>query len=186
MGGQQSRASRIVCETVRPYADADLLDAHMGGLEMAPHTPRRSWRPGEAGAPLVSRSKHGDGVLAAIGREDEIGVVGDQRARHRAQVRDGRDVLLRLDVDHVDGIVRGVGDVDPPGRLMHGGVIEAAGLRVLGQIDEPSMSERHVSARPRARPPAARRWPRCASARPRSRHSPPARPTARRAGRAGA
>src|SRR2546428_788345 len=194
------RAPRIIGQSVGPDADADLADHHMGGPDMAPHTPQRSWRPGGAVAPLdtprrswrpggavaplvtlrVPDGENADGVVAAVGGEDEIGR-RDQCARDGAQPRDGADVLLRLDVDDVDGVVRGVGDVDAPGGFVHGGVIEAAALRMRGQVDEAEMLERHVSARPRARRPGVRRSPRCGRARPRSRRSPPERPTARRA-----
>ena len=60
------------------------------------------------------------------------------------------DVSLSGDVDHVDGIVRGVRDVDASRRLVHGRMIEAAPLRVRGQVDEA-----RGAAAPRQRPPAS-------------------------------
>jgi len=41
-----------------------------------------------------------------------------------------------MDVDDVDGVVRGVRDVGQAGRSVNGGVIEATGSDVRGEIDE--------------------------------------------------
>jgi len=129
---------------------------------------------------LLAGAEDPDGILRAVGGEDEIGL-GDERARDARQPPDGEEVALLLDIDHVHRVVGGMSDVDLSGRLVHGGMIEAAGLGVRGKIDEAEVPERHVSSPARARRRAARHCPRCGRARPRSRRSPPAPPTDPRA-----
>ena len=147
MSDEESRAPWIVCETIRPNADPDPVDRG-----------------------TVVGAEPCDRVLPSVRRDDEIRSGRDERARDRCQVSDGADVLLRRDIDDVHGVVRGMGHVDPARRLVDGGMVEAAGLRMRGQLDEPPMPKRHVSVPPRAPRPGAPRAPRCGPVRPHTRH----------------
>src|SRR5919198_5651379 len=95
MRNEQSRAPGIVGESVRPYSNGDLFHARS-----------------------LSGGEHANGILATVRREHEV--VRNQRSGDRGKVRNGSDVSLNRDVDHIDGIVRGVGDVNPTGRLVYG------------------------------------------------------------------
>src|SRR5439155_23141716 len=144
MRDQESCAPGIVRQSVRPSPDRDLFDARNFSGREKPYR-----------------------VLTTVRREHEIGL-GDERPRDSGQVRYGPYVSLSRDVDDIDGVVTGMGDVDAPRRLVHCCMIESAGLRVRGQADEAEMPQRHVSARQPAQPRGARRWPRCDHARLRS------------------
>src|SRR5262249_56956676 len=89
--GEEPRAPRVVGEAVRTDPDGDLLHA---------------W---------IADGEHSDGVLAAVRGEHQIRF-GDERPSDAGQPRNRLDVPPRRDVDHVDRVVRGVSDVDPPRR----------------------------------------------------------------------
>src|SRR5207249_4213364 len=78
--------------------------------------------------------------------EDDIARVGDQGPGDFAQARDRTYVTVFPGVDHVDGVVGGVGDVEPGGGRVHGRVVEPAFARVRRQIDVPLGFEAHPGA----------------------------------------
>jgi hypothetical protein len=146
MSDQESTAPWIVCETIRPNADFDPVDRG-----------------------TIVWAEPCDRILPSVRRDDEIRPGRDERARDRCQVPDGADVLLRGDIDDVHRVVRGVGHVNPTRGIVDGGMVEAPGLRMRGQCDEPPMPKRHVSVPPRAPRPGAPRAPRCGPVRPHTR-----------------
>ena len=76
--------------------------------------------------PLVTRRECRDCVLATIACEDEPARFRDERTCHSHEARYRFNVPISRAVDHVDGIVTGMCDVDPIRGWMNIGVIEAA------------------------------------------------------------
>ena len=76
--------------------------------------------------PLGTRRKHRDGILASIGREDEPARFRHERTCHCREAGYRFNVSILRAVDHVDGIVAGMRDVEPIRGRMNIGVIEPA------------------------------------------------------------
>src|SRR5262249_10273429 len=75
--------------------------------------------------PLVRRRECRDCILATIAREDETARFRDERTCHSREVRYRFNVPISRAVDHVDGIIACMCDVEPIGGCMNIGVIEA-------------------------------------------------------------
>ena len=96
-----------------------------------------------ASEPGRPRIEDADGVLAAVGREDAIPALRDERPGDACQALDRVDVARLVEIDDIEGVVRGVGDVHPPESAMDRGVIEAALPAMLRKLEVALKSKRH-------------------------------------------
>jgi len=60
---------------------------------------------------------------------------GNQNARDRSEISDGTDEHVAGAIDHVDRVVRGVGQEEPARSLVERRVAEAASSNVCGRFD---------------------------------------------------
>ena len=124
VGGEERATDRIEREAVRPSPDADLDDgARVPGIDDP------------------------DGVFGAIGREDEVGVLGDEGPGNAGQPVDRLEVPQLVEVDDIDRIVGRVGDVQPSTAAVNGGMVEAALTAMLREIDIPLEPKCHEISR---------------------------------------
>ena len=86
--------------------------------------------------------EYSDSLLAAIRSEHHILLIGNKNPRNRGKVRNRTQVLVSTGIDHVDRIVRRVGDIEYSGLVVYGGVVEAALLPMCGQFYVAEMFEK--------------------------------------------
>jgi hypothetical protein len=76
--------------------------------------------------------EYSNSFLAAIRSEHHILLVGNKNPCDPGKVWNRTQVLVSTGIDHVDRIVRRVGDIEYSGLVVYGGVVEAALLPVCG------------------------------------------------------
>jgi hypothetical protein len=69
--------------------------------------------------------------------------IGDERTGDPRQARDRAEIRVAGAVDHIDGVVRGVGHVENAAPGVDGRVIEPPGRRVRGKVDKADVVQRH-------------------------------------------
>ena len=120
IGGEKKVPPRIIGEPVRTDADGHPGDALF----------------------LIER-ENADGVLAAIGGEHEIPFLRDEGARHTGEAGDRMEVAVDGPVDHIDGVIDRVCDVDVSCGSVYRRMIEATRPHVRGQLNVAEMSQAH-------------------------------------------
>ena len=125
--GRPSVSKAVVCaETLKEHEDQHVRgdqDA-TSGVEREPV--RLNTYGDLESVPLVTRRECRDCVLATIACEDEPARFRDERTCHSHEARYRFNVSIARAVDHVDGIIAGMCDVDPICGWMNIGVIEGA------------------------------------------------------------
>ena len=120
-GDQQVTAARVPRQAVRLRPDRDLTLELAGGRIEDQDLARAPGRGKHEGSAVVLRAQHAAAFGAAL-----------NAARVRQVVA----------VQHVDGVVRGVGDDHPASGQVHVAMVEAAG-RVRWQVDRAAEDQHH-------------------------------------------
>ena len=109
---QQRPANRIECEPVGPAPDRDLYEGAR-----------------------VPRVEDGTVSLAAVGREDAVWYLSASDPATPVKPTIDSMISRAIEVDDVEGVIRGVSHVQPPQAAVDGGVIESAVASMLGEVD---------------------------------------------------
>ena len=88
----------------------------------------------------------GDRILSSVRGEDEPGPLVHEGAGDAREALERAHVPRRVEIDDVERVIRGVGDVEPAGLAVESGVVEAARSCVRWELDVPLQAQGHPAA----------------------------------------